>query len=1456
MKNRITALALALALVLFGLPFTPVTTEAAYFQGSSYDLDDFARYGTSEEYIIVPCHAPNSCVDLNASNGTTLQIWQSAKVVNQIWTLESSGEYYYIKCKWNGKVVDVPGFNAAANQQLHCYDPNGGDNQLWRLESMGDGSYMIHSKLNDSLVWNVSGASSNNGQAVMLFGNTNETNEHFRFVRATSDGSAPAELDDLARYGTGEEYAIVPCNAGSSCVELNGRNGTTLQIYGSARKNNQLWTLEKSGNYYYIKCKWDGKVVDVPGYNAREEQQLNCYGRNGGDNQLWRLESMGDGTYMIHSKINDSLVWCVQHASWDDEKAIMLFRTTGDPNERFRFVHPSTVESMSDWGSSRQDCDGTDWSVWDNGCSYDWYYDHRNERDLYISNASELFGLTSLVANGYEMLSKTIHLTRDINLAGITWTPIGYYGHTFRGSFNGHNHTITGLFRTEYTDYNGLFGKVSGGTICNLAVRGTIAGDDHVGGIVGQLYYGHLCNIYSEVSINNCTDVMEGGICGEVCRGGLVDHCTQNAPVRSTDYDAYRGGIVGYSNGLIRYCVNKADITHNWDYGGGIVGRVNDGKVEFCVNHGTVSGGGRADYIGGIAGGSTGGSVVIGCYNYGTVFINDNDYVGGICGWANDDWRVICCINDGRVYGDDYVGGICGEGRPIKCLNVGVVTGDEYVGAIGGNARLDTPWCYALAYSAANLSGQYGSRAEWVTANEIISGRICYELNLDDVTRDFYGITAPLSQNLGSDPMPTFGSAKVSRNGSYINSEFHVTAECDRGYGSIKGAGIYRQGEKVTLTAKPAAGCVFDHFEVKTADDTHDWTGWNGSNYYYPTVLVKTYNSDTITLTDRIDKSYTVRAVFKIFDETPPDMRVTVNVELECTDDVDGWNNDTIPVEIIDSAGSKHYWSVNRNNLNKEGAKVSREFYLGTTSPVAVYVYPDFGGGLTFHGYGLKARIWVNGQGNAMESREVTINSYPFTSSVYNDDYMHISFENYGNSTVGGSSFTRCTDAWDRAKSDSSHKVYLTSAWLLDRPLELSGGQNVTLDLNGYPVIRTIKKTRDNGELFRVAEGATLTVIDSTPSRKSCGNFTGGSIQGGRSDNTGGLIECKGKLEMKGGTLYNGGTTDKGGAIKLTGSATADLTGVLISNCWSDKAVTYQNDGGAIYMRDNAKVTLKDCSIRNCRAVDYGGAIYMETDGNRLSCENVDIFYCGTSEDDGGGVYQDYGETNWVGGSISSCSADTSGGGYYVNNGKVYIEDVRFEGNSASKNGGAFYSDAKGGAWFIGCSFLRNSVKGIGGAFYMDNDNVYMEDTSVVSNTAGKEAGGAYLASPSTIGIAGKVIFRSNDGTGSMDNLVLEKNVYLYNHGLEPGSEVHLRSDSNGSVKMGGSLMSEYQLNQYFRADYGRLELTEEVTVNTELRASVFSDGKKALIIGAAVLVIVLTGGVIYYRKKQKGGAQ
>ena len=1458
MKKRMTALVTALLVTMLCLPFYLFTTGTVV-NAFYYKNDDLGRFGPNEEYVIVPMNARNSALTFDTpaegSKSTTFSLkTKDEYYTNQIWVVRKVGDYYAFECKGTGMVVGIPGGKAVENTALQVHEYNETDALYWRLEAMEDGSYIIHSKLNDNLCWDMKGASNADGTETMLHPRHANPNQRFRFVCvSTSEQPPQTEYDDLVRYGLDEEYSIVPLNAGNSAVDLSDSsgNGKAVHLWKTHRMTNQRWKLKKVGDYYAFISVSNGRAIDVPDGDAASGKGLVCHDYHGGDNQLFRLESMGDGTYMIHSKRNDSFVWNIRGASWNDGSALQLYSVTKDPNERFRFVHVSTVEPMSDWGSTRQDCNGSNWSVWDGTKNTGWY--DSSTTDLYINSAADLGGLSLLVESGHDMLKKTIHLNCDINLAGIHWTPIGFADHWFRGSFNGHNHAIIGLNNTHEDDNAALFGRVNGGIICNLAVKGTIKGNYQVGGVVALLEAGHVVNVYSEINITNATDDREGGIAAAIAYGGMVDHCTQNATINSSDDDPFRGGIAGYSDGFIRYCVNNATVNLDWNYGGGIAGKLGGGTIEFCANHGTIGGGGGSQYMGGIAGYKDGG-IILGCYNDGKVFSTNDDYVGGICGYANSDWLVICCINNGRVYGDDQIGGICGEGRPIKCLNMGVVTGHEEVGAISGNARADTPYCYALAWSSANLSGKAGDRASWVTADQIMSGEICYNMDFDGVTYNSYGITAPLSQNIGSDPYPTFGSAPVVKNGSdYSNGGYHVTVETDRGYGSVSGGGEYSAGNKVTLKAAPAPGCLFDHFEVKTAESTK-YTGWNGSKYDYPNVKIQKYDTATITLTTDIKKSYTVRAVFKAFDETPPDMKVTVKLELECTDDVGGWNRDILPVDVVDSAGESHHWETNRQDVDDKGEKVSHTFDLGAASPVAVHVTPDFGGGFTFHSYGVKARLWVNDSGSAMESKEVVIRSWPFVSSTHNDDYMNISFENYGNSYVAGRFYTKCSDAWNRASGDADVTIRLESAWLVDGVLELPSGKTLNLDLNGYPIIRALKKTQDDGELFKIGAGAVLNIIDSTPSRKSCGNFTGGSIQGGRSDNTAGLIECLGTVNMTGGTLYNGGTTDKGGAIKLSGSGTANLTNVLISNCWSDKAVTYQNEGGAIYMKESAKANLKNCTIRFCRAFDFGGGIYLEDDNNRLTCENVNILTCTADDNQGGGVYQDHGETHWVGGNIKNCRAgEDNGGGFYQNNGKAYFKEVDFEGNYSEDNGGAFYSDTSDGLWFINCKMTGNRADDHGGALYMTHENLYMENCTVTSNSAGGVAGGLYI--DDAITMAGVMVIRGNDGKDSMDNLVLCNGALLYNLGLEPGSEVHLRSKDDGNVKLGGSLMSTYQLEKYFRADYGSLSLTETKSVDTSLRASVFSVGTTALYIGAAVLLIALVVGIVYRRKKQKGGA-
>ena len=67
-------------------------------------------------------------------------------------------------------------------------------------------------------------------------------------------------------------------------------------------------------------------------------------------------------------------------------------------------------------------------------------------------------------------------------------------------------------------------------------------------------------------------------------------------------------------------------------------------------------------------------------------------------------------------------------------------------------------------------------------------------------------------------------------------------------------------------------------------------------------------------------------------------------------------------------------------------------------------------------------------------------------------------------------------------------------------------------------------------------------------------------------------------------------------------------------------------------------------------------------------------------------------------------------------------------------------------------------------------------------------------------------------------------------------------------------ILEEDGARMILRDDGKALELTDTEIVNTELRASVFSDGITALIIGAVIIAAALGIGILY-KKRQKGGA-
>ena len=127
------------------------------------------------------------------------------------------------------------------------------------------------------------------------------------------------------------------------------------------------------------------------------------------------------------------------------------------------------------------------------------------------------------------------------------FTPIGRYGRSFPGHFDGQGHTISGIrVWTEYTltdntnESLGLFGYVSGGSVSNVILRdANIRGLKNMGGIVGYLSGGSVtnCTLYqvlvgSHAKANMATGM--GIVAGYV--GGTVTDCYYRDCIKGLTY--------------------------------------------------------------------------------------------------------------------------------------------------------------------------------------------------------------------------------------------------------------------------------------------------------------------------------------------------------------------------------------------------------------------------------------------------------------------------------------------------------------------------------------------------------------------------------------------------------------------------------------------------------------------------------------------------------------------------------------------------------------------------------------------------------------------------------------------------------------------------------------------------------------------------------------------------------
>ena len=221
-----------------------------------------------------------------------------------------------------------------------------------------------------------------------------------------------------------------------------------------------------------------------------------------------------------------------------------------------------------------------------------------------ISTAAELYWFAGLV-NGDEKvctgdvnrnLSACATLTADITVnSGVLkadgtladdtssfteWTPMGDPpNQPYNGTFEGANHTISGLyFNNSTTNHVGLFGGICG-TVMNVGVIDSyFKGQSYVGGVCGMIKnYGTITNCYNKGAVSGDREV--GGVCGWMYSSSTI--------TKSTITDCYNTGKVSGK-----------------EYVGGVCGSIavydsETATVTNCYNTGSVSG---TSAVGGVCG--------------------------------------------------------------------------------------------------------------------------------------------------------------------------------------------------------------------------------------------------------------------------------------------------------------------------------------------------------------------------------------------------------------------------------------------------------------------------------------------------------------------------------------------------------------------------------------------------------------------------------------------------------------------------------------------------------------------------------------------------------------------------------------------------------------------------------------------------------------------------------------
>lgn len=390
--------------------------------------------------------------------------------------------------------------------------------------------------------------------------------------------------------------------------------------------------------------------------------------------------------------------------------------------------------------------------------------------------------------------------------------------------------------------------------------------------------------------------------------------------------------------------------------------------------------------------------------------------------------------------------------------------------------------------------------------------------------------------------------------------------------------------------------------------------------------------------------------------------------------------------------------------------------------------------------------------------------------------------------------------------------IVLSSEIVIDKELTIINNNLLDVTLNGGGTNRIFNITAGPVSLHNLTltngtatDGGAIYVANAAVNITDCvltnNEANGASGSGGAIFNApgGSLNIANTSITLNRANRAGGGIEDNAGA-----GLNIILTNVTLNNNTAGIAPSTPapGSGGGLHITGAGSIVITGGTVNNNTAALEGGGLWNGTGTMTVTGTVIDgnTARGATADDGGGGVFNNGGNVNLDSVTVSNnlaTGAAGSGGGLLSIAGDIAIDASVFEGNSATRAGGAI-EIIDGDLEFISSQMINNDVNGTagiaapgnGGGFHGTGNasNITFRNSMITGNAAAREGGGLWNQSGSTMNVVA-CILEDNTAFGDAED---DGGGAIFNNGgtLNIDSTQIIDNLAAGDLGSGGGLFS------------------------------------------------------------------